>query len=92
METLFNIKNLFQLRPFLNSDHHLVNDGGVLLSVREWAYWSDKNGIPNRCPELCTPIDEEIDTDNGRIIYPLGEPVGSTTTGEDAYLINQLFN
>lgn len=91
MESLFLITNVFALRPFLNSNHHFVLDGGVNLTVKEWIYWSDKDGIPNENPSLCI-THEVLDTDCGSLIYPLGIPVGKTKTMEDELQMQALFN
>lgn len=91
METLFQITNIFSLRPYLNSNHHLVDDDGVRLTVREWLYWAGHDGVPFANPALCTP-NKVCDTDCGALIYPIGERVGRTTTMEDDYIIQQLYN
>lgn len=92
METLFLITNLMSLRPYLDSPNHYVLDGSLRLSVREWARWSDKEGVPMENPILCTPIDKRITTEDQCYIYPLGDEVRDRyNNGEYLHMVNQLY-
>lgn len=79
---LFSIVNIFSLRNFLNSNNHFINDNGLFLSVREWLFYSDKNGVPMNDPFLCV-ANSIIQTEDDCIIYPLSYSENAVLTDKE---------